>query len=111
MTRFKDFGSGSDLSEKEPIVFKLHGEEFTCKPAIQGKALINLAKTTAGDDAGAAADTIDRFFDYVLVEADKPRFQALLLDPDRIVTVETISDIIAWLIEEYTQRPNQQPEA
>jgi hypothetical protein len=112
MTRYKDFGSGNDSVQREPLVFKLHGEEFTCKPAIQGKALLNLAAKTGGDDPAKAAETIDQFFDFVLASDDnKQRFQALLTDADKIVSVETLSEIVAWLVEEYTQRPNQQPEA
>lgn len=111
MTRFKDFGSGSGNAEKEPLAFKLHGEDFSCRPAIQGKVLIDLAKSGNSEDPSAAAETIEKFFDVVLVDSDRERFQALLVDPDRIVSVETLSDIIAWLMEEYTNRPNQQPEA
>jgi len=110
MTRFKDFGSGSSDTPKEPISFKLHGEEFLCQPAIQGKVLMSLAATTNEEDASAAVKTIDSFFNYVLLEESNVRFQSLLVDPDRIVTMETLSDIIQWLIEEYTKRPNQQPE-
>ena len=111
MTRFKDFGSGSNSAPKEAPVFKLHGEEFTCKPAIQGKVLLNLAANSSGDDPAKAAGVIDDFFGYVLAEDSSKRFQDLLVDPDRIVTVETLSEIVAWLVEEYTERPNQQPEA
>ncbi len=110
MTRFKDFGSGTGSTPKEAPVFKLHGEEFTCKPAIQGKVLLDLAANSAGDDAAKAAGVIDSFFGYVLTEESGKRFESLLVDPDRIVSVETLSEIVAWLVEEYTQRPNQQPE-
>ena len=110
MTRFKDFGSGTD-NTKEPLVFKLHGEEFTCKPAIQGKLLIDLAKNGNSEDPSKAAETIEMFFGYVLVDSDKERFQNLLVDPDRIVSVEVLSEIIGWLMGEYTNRPNQLPEA
>jgi hypothetical protein len=110
MTRFKDFGSGSSDTPKEPINFKLHGEEFSCKPAIQGKVLMNLASGANGDDPSAAAKTIDSFFNYVLLEESNKRFQSLLVDPERIVSMDTISEIVSWLIEEYTNRPNPQPE-
>jgi hypothetical protein len=111
MTRFKDFGSGSGSVPKEAPVFKLHGEEFICKPAIQGKVLLSLAANSSSEDPSKAAGVIDDFFGYVLTEESSTRFQSLLVDPDRIVSVETLSDIVAWLVEEYTSRPNQQPEA
>lgn len=111
MTKFKDFGSGSSDTPKAPITFKLHDEEFSCKPAIQGKILMNLASGSNSDDPGQAVKTIDSFFNYVLLEESNKRFQELLVDEHRIVSMETISDIVSWLIEEYTERPNQQPEA
>jgi hypothetical protein len=39
------------------------------------------------------------------------RFDALLEDEKKIVSVETLGEIIGWLIEEYSDRPNPQPEA
>lgn len=110
MTRFKDFGSGSVDTPKEPLTFKLHGEDFSCHPAIQGKVLLNLAANGSSEDPAAAAKTIDSFFGYVLTPESNERFQNLLMDPERIVSMDTLSDIVQWLIEEYTNRPNQQPE-
>jgi hypothetical protein len=110
MTKFKDFGTGSETDQTEPIVFKIHGEEFTCKPAIQGKVLISLASQAASEDASDAAKSITTLFDSVLIEESLERFNLLLVDDKRIVSVETLSEIVAWLIETYTQRPNQQPE-
>jgi hypothetical protein len=111
MTRFKDFGAGSADQQAEPLVFKLHNEEFHCRPQLQGKLLLNLVANTNSEDPVEAARTINKFFDYVLTADSKQPFNDLLEDPDRLVTVETLSEIVAWLIEEYTARPNQQPEA
>jgi hypothetical protein len=110
MTRFKDFGSGSTDSNVEPLSFKIYDQEFRCVPQIQGKLLISLVSTSSSEDPIKAAQTITSFFDYVLLKDDKERFNELLESPDTIVSVETLSEIVAWLIEEYTNRPNQQPE-
>jgi hypothetical protein len=37
-SRFKDFGSGGDVNT-QPLSFKLYGEDFQCKTALQGKVL------------------------------------------------------------------------
>jgi hypothetical protein len=111
MTRFKDFGAGSAAEQAEPLTFKLHGEEFHCRPQMQGKLLLNLVANTNSEDPVEAARTINKFFDSVLVADSRKPFNDLLEDPDRLVTVDTLSEIVAWLIEEYTARPNQQPEA
>jgi len=107
--RFKDFGSGSK-AEDTPLTFKLHGEEFECRPAVQGKVLLDLVSNSNEDDGAAMAKTIDRFFEITLLPESLERFHALSEDPDRIVTVETLGEITGWLVEQYSGRPQPGPE-
>ena len=109
--RFKDFGKGTGLNSDEPIVFRLHDEEFKCRPQLQGKALLAMAVDASSDDSAAAAKLITEFFANVLVEESAVRFEELTNDPDRIVTVETLGEIVGWLMGEYAGRPETQPEA
>lgn len=106
-TRFKDFGEDSNVN-KEPLSFKLYGEEFHCHPAVQGKLLLDIVKEADADDGSGAAKMIDKFFETALTEESFGNFQSLLNDPDRIVTVETLSEITAWLIGEYSERPTKE---
>lgn len=108
--RFKDFGDDS-IVDKSPLMFKLYGEEFQCHPAIQGKALLNMVKR-AGDesDPTAAAEVIDSFFSLALLPESLERFNILLADPEKIVSVETLSEITGWLVGEYSERPTKEPE-
>lgn len=110
MTRFKDFGSGS-AEDSEPISFKLYGEDFDCYPQVQGKLLLNLVSDSSSEDPVKQSAIVTKFFEYVLKPESKVRFDALVEDPERIVSVDTLAEITGWLIEEYTNRPNQQPEA
>lgn len=112
MARFKDFGSGKDLSKIEPLSFKLHEEDFLCTPVVQGKFLLELISTTANteEDPTASARMVNEFFSHVLVEESYERFDKLLTDKTRLVEVETLSEIVAWLMQEYTNRPNQPAE-
>lgn len=111
MTRFKDFGAGPDQTDVEPVSFKLHGEEFFCVKAIQGKFLIELiAAANDETDSIASLRMINDFFSHVLVDESFTRFEALIRDKDKLVPVETLSEIVSWLMSEYTNRPNQQPE-
>jgi len=107
--RFKDFGSGNSVDEA-PLTFKLHGEEFECRPAVQGKVLLDLVANSDENDGAAMAKTIDRFFEVTLKPESYERFTALSLDPDRIVSVETLGEITGWLVEQYSGRPQQGPE-
>lgn len=112
MARFKDFGSGNADTPKEEIKFALHGEEFVCRPALPGQVLLNLvAKSGDEDNPAEAAKVITDFFKTVLVPESYTRFDALANDPDRVVEVDTLSDIVGWLVEQYSDRPISRPEA
>lgn len=108
-SRYKDFGAGNS-GEKEPIVFKLHGEEFTCIPTIQGKTLMNLVSRSQSEDPTETMAVVETFFNKVLVDESLERFNNLLDDKDRIVSMDTLGEVITWLVEEYSARPNPQPE-
>jgi len=110
MSKFKDFGSGPDLSALEEVTFQLHGETFTCVKAVQGKVLLSLVKDSASDDPAAAAAVVDGFFSKVLIDESLARFNTLILDKDKIVTVETLGAITGWIVEQLTNRPEAQPE-
>jgi hypothetical protein len=109
--RFKDFGSGSADVNSAPLSFKLHGEEFFCKPAIQGKFLLSLVADSSSNDPDRSSKVVTDFFQKVLVKESAEKFDEILKSEDKIVTVETLAEITEWLMEAYTDRPNQQPEA
>jgi len=110
MAKFKDFGT-PDFSAAEPISFKLCDEEFTCRPQIPGKTMLDLAAKTADqDDPAAAGKMIDKFFSVVLVQESLVRFNTLCDDPDRMVHMETLMDVVGWLVETYADRPTKRPE-
>ena len=107
--RFKDFG-GAGAVNTEPVSFKLYDEEFHCRTSIQGRVLLNIvAKSDSNDGAGLAA-TVDSFFDACLMPESKERLENLLADPEKIVPVETLGEITAWLVEQYSTRPTGGPE-
>jgi hypothetical protein len=110
MARFKDFGTPEKGENQEPIKFKLHGEEFVCVPEIQGKVMLDLVADSASQDASKSAAVVTSFFNRVLLPESNERFDALLLSQDKIVSMDTLSEITAWLIEEYTNRPNERPQ-
>jgi len=109
MTRFKDFGTGDQDPNAEPISFKLHGQEFKCVKQIQGKTMLELISASSSDDPSRNADAVNMFFSKVLLKDSYEQFQALQEDPEKIVSVETLSEITSWLIEEYSSRPTERP--
>lgn len=81
-------------------------------PEIQGAVLLGLVGDTSGseEDAGKTAGVILGFFKKVLTDESYARFYALINSKDKIVKVETLGEITGWLVEEYTNRPEKQPE-
>lgn len=109
--RFKDFGTGTGVNNDEPLIFKLHGEEFKCYSQLQGKTMLNLIEESESGDTAAGIKLMSTFFKVALEPESYERFDALTTDPNKIVTMETLSEIIAWLMGSYSGRPESQPEA
>lgn len=106
--RFKDFGTGPQNAE--PLSFKLYEEEFHCHPSLQGKVLLDMVNTASNANESVAGALITEFFEKALLVESYARFQNLLEDKEKIVTVEMLGQITAWLVEQYSGRPQQGPE-
>lgn len=110
MARFKDFGYPVDADVAEKISFKIYGEEFFCYPVMQGATLLKFVKSSSSDNIGESAEAVMEFFEKVLVPESYERFEALADDPEKIVPVEVLADIVGWVMEEYSNRPAKGPE-
>jgi hypothetical protein len=112
MAKFKDFGTpafSSDLVEE--VKFKLLDEEFSCRSSLPGKIMLDFAARTADENSSAAnAAVVFDFFKAAMPKSDYERFDALISDPDRSVQIETIMDIVSWLMEVYGERPTRRSE-
>jgi hypothetical protein len=105
--RFKDFGKTTAIDEFPPLGFALNGEEFSCRQAMSGAALLDFVRRADSNSGGAAAEAIVEFLNTALEEDDAIRFDAMIKDPDQIVDVETLGEIAGWLVEQYTTRPTK----
>lgn len=110
--RHKSFDT-VDIEDAEPLSFDLGGETFDCYPEVQGSVILELMRTSATADEDSrgvlmAVSVLD-FFELVMDEENHTRLKKLFKDPKRIVPMTTMSEIMSWLIEQYTDRPTQQP--
>lgn len=103
-TRHRNFGSPKN-AELEPLTFELYDEEFTCYPEVQGYMLLNFSQQISSEDQSEVTGALLGFFKNVLLPESYERLEVLWTDPERIVQIETLSDIVGWLVEEYTDRP------
>ena len=108
MSRFKDFGSPENSEGLDSFSFKLYDEEFKCKPKMQGKTLLKFASSSASEDGGESSKAIVDFFDSVLLPESREKFNNLLDDEFKIVSVDTLGEILGWIVEAYAARPTQE---
>ena len=107
MAKFRDFGNGGDGAPKEPISFKLWDQEFHCVPAIQGRLLLDIVSDSSSEDVSKSSQVMDKFFNAVLKPESKKEFDEILSDQEKITSLETLTEIVGWLMEEYSNRPNE----
>jgi len=107
MARFKDFGNPSEGLVREKISFKLYNEEFECVSALPGATLLKFASVSSSEDGAESATAINYFFEKALLPESYERFQVICEDPDRLITVETLGNVIEFVIEAMSDRPTQ----
>lgn len=108
----RDFSTSVDEALKNRPSFALQGVEFLCKPALQWKTMASAlnAIDTAGDSAEDLEKGLLGFFDIVLVKAARPKMRKLLNesgdnDDSVPVSMQQLTDVVRWLVEQYTGVP------
>lgn len=110
MARFKKFGNGTKLSDYEPLNFEVGGQVFECKPAIQGSVLLEFVRDADSDSGGDSARALYNFLESSMTPEEYKKLQDVLRDPEIIISIELIGEIVSWLVEEYSARPTTRPE-
>lgn len=87
--------------EESEIDFTLGETYYVCKPEIQGAVILEFIAAADRGGSGAASQILP-FFDEALPEEELEKFKNQLKSKDEIIELETLSDIVAYLIEEYT---------
>lgn len=104
--RHKDFGSPV-TPNADPIEFTIYGETFHAVAAIQGRVLIDIIRASTSEDNEESAAMVEEFFQKVLRPESWERFSKMLDNQDTIITVETLGEIVGWLVEQYSSRPEE----
>lgn len=106
--RYKDFGRPVKQDELEPVSFDLYGQTFACYKQIHGVTLLRFVKESASEEGSRATEAMLDIFKRVMPSEEYERFEALCDDPDTVVPVETLGEIIGWLMEVYSGNPLEQ---
>lgn len=100
----------NSFSDDEKISFDLDEEyTFVCKDDLQGAVILDFV-AAADEGATRAAAKIMNFFKEALPEKEHERFLEVIHGDKLIVDMELLSEIVGFLIEEYTGRPTEESE-
>ncbi len=87
-----------------PPTFSIAGQDFTCLAEPPAGVLTDLIAAAEGTVSAQASSTTG-FIEGVLPDADAARFNALIHAKDTVIPIELLSEILGWLVEQYTSRP------
>lgn len=91
------------VSEADYNRFKLLGQEYHCRPEVPAGILLDLAG--AGGQNADSIPALMNFFEAAIVPEDFERFQKAIRDPKTVVPIGTLTEIVNWLAEIYSDRP------
>ncbi|MGI8425603.1 MAG: hypothetical protein ACR2M4_03200 [Actinomycetota bacterium] len=106
MAKHKAFSFSSN--GQEPITFDLAGEKFTCIPEAPGGTLTDFIGD-AGEGTSRAAPAMLNFIKAVLIDDDVERFNSIIYSKTIMVPLETLLELVRWLVEQYVDRPTMRP--
>lgn len=114
----RTFDAGGPAEGVEPIPFEVVGvrrsngeqwsEAFTAVAEAPGGVIFDVGSAERVNGEGKtylALGPLRDFFGQVLVETDRARFDAMIHDVDRVVRIDTLGEIFAWLVEGYAEVP------
>lgn len=98
-----------DLPIGPDVQFEYGGREFTAKSPTGPQLALFLAAFGDTADLGTrVVDTIN-FWSSRFKREDAAHFKRLLADPDDVFDFVKMSEILSWLIEEWSGRPTTSP--
>lgn len=102
----KSFTSSVNKKKVAPISFELLGEEFEAYGQVPGAVLLDFIGSS-DENSSATARGIADYFKAAMSEKEYKRFDKLSRDPENIIELEVLSEIVSYLIEEQTSRPTE----
>lgn len=99
----KSFTSTKEDKQKiEPITFELEGETFEAFGQVPGAVLLDFIALSSQEDSSGTAEAIQGYLKSSMDKANYRRFDKLTRDPEVLVELSTLADIVSYLIEERT---------
>jgi len=103
----KSFTSSKEKAVVEPIQFELEGETFEAYGQVPGAVLLDFIAASSQEDSTGTAGAIIGYLKSSMDKENFRRFDKLTRDPEKIIELQVLADIVAYLIEERTNRPTE----
>lgn len=105
--KVKSFTSKAEKVEVEPIPFELEGETFEAYGQVPGAVLLDFIDASSREDSSGTAGAILGYLKSSMNAENFKRFDKLTRDPEKVIQLQVLADIVAYLIEERTSRPTE----
>jgi hypothetical protein len=106
--KIKSFTSAEKTPTVEPIPFELEGETFEAYGQVPGAVLLDFIKASTQEDSSGTAGAIQDYLKSSMDAENFKRFNKLVRDPEKIIQLQVLADIVSYLIEERSDsRPTQ----
>jgi hypothetical protein len=102
---YREFQSASN---QEAVTFRIGEDIFEAAKECPAGVLLSMAAIAADKDGNAIAGTMD-FLDSVLLPSSREKFAERMRDPENPIALNTVTDLVQWLVELYTGRPTELP--
>lgn len=90
-----------------PLGFDIAGQSFEVLPEAPGIVLLEFIEASTSEKKGANAAALLKFLRGVMTEDEWDRLNGVFHDPKYKIDIKTISEIVGFVISEYTSRPSE----
>lgn len=103
----KSFTSTKEKEVIEPIQFELEGETFEAYGQVPGAVLLDFIAESSREDSVGSAGAILGYLKSSMNKENYKRFDKLTRDPEKVIQLQVLADIVSYLVEERTNRPTE----
>lgn len=91
------------------VTFDLAGETFHCVSALPAGLVTDFLSAATDDNVGVQAGALLDILKAAVVDADLPRFERLVRSKDKPIPLETLGQLVEWLVGELSGYPTVPP--
>lgn len=97
-----------DLQGTDPDGNPIDPIGFRCYRQIQGALLLDVLAALDSEETKAAGEIVD-FIGKCMPPEERERFNEVIRSDKVLVDIQLLAEIMAWLAEQYTERPTVRP--